>query len=413
MSFPGSGNIQLRIRNPHTIFAGKLLDLEYAATSAQAPVTVGLPESDFATIQDAIDAGRFSVVITKDTVVTENVVFGNNGCVNFKISILPGVTLTMQDAVFTDNRSPNPGRAMLEVCTLPGECGDSSGATPKRGALVMSYTAAVDPSQMPFYIGHLKLTSVQLDLSSPSVLDLRYLTCTVSMDWCDVHTYLLGNSTAAMSIATNSTIDGTVFTDHSLADAYMITGGSSSSVSFRACTFNGASTGEPSLIMGNEFTRCAFSSCFFVNVKFGSFGASLNWGNCRFFNCTLSSSPTGTVFSADNSVFDGCYFQTWATFPTVTGEMNTFSTCRIVVPGNGDFTLGGNKNTITACSMQFFGAGHLEITGDKNTISANTGGAFTVTLSGTPNRNKLIGNSFTGAITGVLGTNEDIGNSIV
>jgi len=410
--------MRLRIENPVTLFSSKLLSIEQASTVTQMPVAVGNPESDYATIQAAIDAGHYSIVITRDMTVTENIVLGNEGCLKLKIAIVGGINLTLQNAVFTDGRFPNPGRALLEVVTLPGTCPTSSGNNPKLGTLTMVYTAALDATLIPFDVYHLLLTEVKLVLLSPTVPDLQYLQCQTTLDACFVDVDISGTTTAALSFGQGSAIRGTTFADLSSANTFVAT--TSAACTFSTCRFINASANKSSYIMGTPGIRAhtTLTACTFFGSRFGSaLETYSNWINCSFINCVLSSTASGTTLGSNHTKFDNCLFQSPSSPLDVSGDHNIFADCYIEGETNTNFSLGGDFNTVSGCRCIFLGTGHVEISGDRNALSGNFYAAlvpeFTVTLLAGARENKLIGNAFTGAptIPATYGT-VDIGNTL-
>jgi len=409
-----ANNLQTRIVRPFSIVSEKLRLAQQTAAAAQEPALVGVVGSQYPSIQDAIADGRYNIAITQDLVVTEDVVFGTDSVnAHLKITINQGVTLTMQDATFTD-KEPFNHRSMLEITGSASVAPAPSGSSPLSATLTMNYSVA--PSSRPFQVHYLKLMMLTVRLNSDAVSDLTYVDSRIYFDSCIFRIMCLGSTEPVLSGSQFAMVTNCAFrSDAANPSVFMWT--SVDNTTFINCTFSAHSIARSSFLAGSTLSVVAIISCKFSFMDVGCPAqSSATWLACTFTTVALTSVPGGTTLDSNSCRFSQCSFRSWdvSRDPIVNGENNSFDTCAFTLLPTHDFTLGGIHNAMSGCNLLLLG-GILSISGDGCSVAFCSYGSlsplFTATVQVGAVNSKLIGNTFSGALTD-LGTNtQDIGNT--
>lgn len=385
------------------------------SASTQQPVSVGAQGDAHPTIQAAIDAGRFNIVISVDTTVTSDV---SIPCRTFlSIQIQAGVTLTMQDAIF--KKAPGPGFAniILRIVGGEGSTGDPAATTLQPSTLDMSYTAA--PGGAPFSVAALSLSGLNVLLNSPSAPEVFFIaTLNLDIQFCKITTDCDTTLNPIIG-ATSGFLSDVRFVDVSATPVWLI--GAQLGLHVASCNFTGNGTTTTYACFGA--TDIPTTSLSIVGTTFGnmSVGAIANctWTSCNFMGVTMTSLFGGTTLSGGRSIFIGCNMDTLVPVLSITGNDTQFIGCRIRM-GAFNIEVSGDRNTFSACRMEST-TGILNITGTNNSVlscmarSIAAGNLFTINVpAGTALQNKIIGNSVTTAfVPGAATDTYDAGNSIL
>ena len=410
---PGNSTYR-RVFNPLLELREKVFEIDENSRTSQYAVSVGSPTDKHSSIQDAIDAGFYNVVISSDLLVTSDVVVPRQ-C-SLKIHILSGVTLTFSNAGFTRDPSLLLVATNMAQIVIVGAEGSTSGITPPNDVfytskLIMTYDTG--QAGAVFDVDLLTLSNLWVEFQSPTVNGLQYIKDDTQTNLVDCYIVTnLGAHTVlcALKLGTLSTVERVQTEDSSSAPTWVW--GCVGFSSFSSCSFTG--TADTYVIFGETGSvgSTAVSSCKFFSVGIGA-AQLCAWDSCFFFSVILTSTPGGTELSTKGSHFSNCTIFVTADL-VISGRENHISEGQFTSP-SGDVIISGNNNTLSNSLIQM-ATGQVTISGDENVVSGcttNNGvqGGFVMVVDATAANTKLIGNAFSAALTDNAASTADIGNS--
>jgi len=393
------GNITYKgVSNPLLEIKEKLLLLNNTDISVDGEVSVGVPGDAYATIQEAIDAGRYNIVVSSSTTVTEDVVMP--GKISVSIRLMPDVLLTMQDAVFS---GPT---AYLTLRGVKMRLQQTN--TPK---LVMAYTSM--PASRAFDLLELTLEDIYVHLESPSVADVPYITIPTLVQIFNsaVLTRLSGTGVPAMQMGRNSSIIQSQIGDLSsvLCDVLSMHAPALIRDSYLSSLFGMGGVTRLFFPGGGigvaENTR-------FLRLELGTQTDSI-FSGCQMDECTLTTTIGGTDYAGIRTQFNSCIFNFSPGNIVITGTGNIFSSCIITLPDAIGFDLQAEGTSLVNCNIRL-DTGKVLVSANKVIVMgcyATVSNFLLETSVGTSDV-KIIGNTFSGALVdGGAPNNQVLGNS--
>lgn len=410
MATPGSGNLQQAISDPLLTIRNKLQDVEEGMQTTQSPVSVGLLGDKFRTVQQAVDAGQYNLVISADITVTEDIFLSRNNAPDtfLQIAIQPDITFAMIDSVFTNGDQPT-GRVSISV-----GAGTSTSGMVNDGYMAsfrMHFTTL--PSKTPFHVGHIIMDGVDIYLTSPVISNMIYINgTTLDIQRCRFTLDCLGN-TSPVLLAGKGSLVRNVWTRDDSAAAMWSWSNDGTSV-FEMCKYSGTNSfssvrfGFPS----SDMIHTRITDCEFTNCSFGSNSDATLWQNCTMRGCYLSNTPGTPGLHSDDNIFDNCFMDQFTYPPYIPGSRNTFRNCKLKMQGSYNLTIDGKANSVSYCRLEF-GTGKVRILGEGISINfciLPSTGLFTAEVATGATKSKLFGNYFSSLVSDSGTDTQYIGN---
>jgi len=417
-----------RIHTSGAMFCNKMRLHESALRSTETTCAmlaasmqrVVIPGDTYATIRQAVAAGRCNILLTSDALVSSDIDLSD--CASLRLALRPDVTLHFQNCAVVDEDA----RCVLEILCEPG--------MRKNKTILGRYPATVrvsvdgqlgtsTPASEIFGVGLLRMSDVCLEVDALSDVVLVSGDTRLDMRHCGVKINCRGGGVSVAAVLTVG--DGSVLQDIEALDVSresVWTWSSSGTVLLRNCNFSSLSGLSVIRFGSGSGTEevCSVECCSFRNVVWGSVAQTTLWKTCTMAAGKMSSTTTTTTtgLAADNNRFEGCHMYLWDSSPVVTGRRNGFVGCQIRLREGKTFTLAGHGNYATDCSFSFLDGGCLALSGNCCRISGcspyfeiTTGGTFAVKISG--GACTVIGNCFTHAVEDEGVRSNILANSVI